>query len=189
MQRNDKALMTIKRNQKKEIYMKLNLLLAIFMLLIGFSNSFAQQYSWVDISNNLPASTGTSSLSDLYFINDTEGWICSSALGEIYHTTDGGQTFAIQTTQYSTNAIHMLNSKEGYAGGLNGRVYRTTDGGGTWNLLGSIGGASPFNKLPTILYYRLFLWRCRHDIQYNLYRCNFNVQWSFLKFEGHKFSW
>jgi len=114
--------------------------MAILMLLVTDSSSFAQQYGWVNISNNLPNSTGTVSLSDMYWLNDNEGWICSSATGEIYHTTDGGSTFTTQTTQYYTNAIHMLSSTEGYAGGLNGRVYRTTDGGTTWNVLGSIGG-------------------------------------------------
>jgi photosystem II stability/assembly factor-like uncharacterized protein len=100
----------------------------------------AQQYGWVNISNNLPNSTGTVSLSDMYWLNDNEGWICSGLAGEIYHTTNGGSTYTTQITQYSTNSIYMLSSTEGYAGGLNGRVYRTTDGGGTWNVLGSIGG-------------------------------------------------
>ncbi len=101
---------------------------------------YSQQYGWIDISDNLPDSSGTVTLSDMYWLNDNEGWICSGLKGEIYHTTDGGSTYSTQTTQYPTYAIHMLNSSEGYAGGLNGRVYRTTDGGGTWNVLGSIGG-------------------------------------------------
>lgn len=77
----------------------------------------------------------------MYWISDNEGWICSGATGEIYHTTDGGTTFTTQTTQFYTNAIWMLNANEGYAGGYNGRVYRTTDGGATWNVLGSIGSS------------------------------------------------
>ncbi|NCB85799.1 MAG: T9SS type A sorting domain-containing protein [Bacteroidia bacterium] len=111
------------------------------MLFLSFSNSYSQQYGWTNIGGNLPSSNGTASLSDLYFISDTEGWICSSGAGEIYHTADGGNTFTTQTTQYYTNAIHMLNSSEGYAGGYNGRVYRTTDGGATWNVIGSIGSS------------------------------------------------
>ena len=113
------------------------------LLILGLlftADSFAQQYGFVNISNKLPNSAGTASLSDMYWISDSEGWICSGAAGEIYHTTDGGNTFTTQTTQYYTNAIHMLNSSEGYAGGYNGRVYRTTDGGATWSVLGSIGG-------------------------------------------------
>jgi photosystem II stability/assembly factor-like uncharacterized protein len=120
--------------------MKKNLILITIIAVMFISKSFAQQYGWIDISNNLPSSGGTITLPDMYWINDNEGWICSGLVGEIYHTTNGGSTYTTQTTQYSTYAIHMLNSSEGYAGGLNGRVYRTTDGGGTWNVLGSIGG-------------------------------------------------
>jgi photosystem II stability/assembly factor-like uncharacterized protein len=143
-----KDTLTMRRNIKNfiEVYMKNNLLLAILMLLAP--NSFAQQYGWVNIGGNLPSSSGTSSLSDLYFVDPNEGWICSSILGEIYHTTDGGSTYTTQTTQYYTNAIYMLNSSEGYAGGLNGRVYRTTDGGGTWNVLGSIGSTLASISFP-----------------------------------------
>ena len=121
--------------------MKSHLYLTMLILLVSLSNGYAQQYGWVNIGGNLPSSSGTTTLPDLYFVNDNEGWICSGLLGEIYHTTDGGSTYTTQTTQYYTNAIHMLSSTEGYAGGLNGRVYRTTDGGGTWNVLGSIGSS------------------------------------------------
>jgi photosystem II stability/assembly factor-like uncharacterized protein len=120
--------------------MKTNLTIILLFILCS-TTGFAQQFGWVNISNNLPNSTGTVTLPDMYWINVNEGWICSGINGEIYHTTDGGQTFTIQTTQYYTNAIHMLNYNEGYAGGLNGRVYRTTDGGITWNALGSIGSS------------------------------------------------
>ena len=122
-----------------EVYLKKHIVLAILMLLITASGSFAQQYGWVDISNNLPNSTGTVTLPDMYWINDNEGWICSGINGEIYHTTDGGQTFTIQTTQFNTNAIYMINSLEGYSGGAEGRVYKTSDGGTTWVVHGSIG--------------------------------------------------
>lgn len=119
----------------------MNKYITIIAFLTGITTiCFSQQYNWINISKNLPDSTGIASLSDMYWINDTVGWICSSAKGEIYHTTNGGKTFTTQTTQYYTNAIHMLNSTEGYAGGYNGRVYRTTDGGANWNVLGSIGG-------------------------------------------------
>jgi len=120
----------------------------LFIILIFSSytlNSFAQTrlsggqaYGWIDISDNIP---GTPGLSDVYFISDNEGWITSTSLSypEIYHTTDGGETFEVQTTQYVCLAIHMIDANEGYAGGTNGRVYRTTDGGANWNAIGSIG--------------------------------------------------
>jgi photosystem II stability/assembly factor-like uncharacterized protein len=114
-------------------------LLVIFNFSFLTFNCYSQQYGWVDISNNLPSSNGTASLSDMYWISDNEGWICSGDVGEIYHTTDGGLSYTIQTTQYLTYAIHMLNSLVGYSGGLNGRVYKTTDGGTNWVVHGSIG--------------------------------------------------
>jgi photosystem II stability/assembly factor-like uncharacterized protein len=121
--------------------MKKLLMLLILNSSFLIVNCFSQQYGWIDISNNLPASNGTVTLPDMHWISDSEGWICSGLLGEIYHTTDGGQTFTTQTTQFYTNAIYMLNSNEGYAGGHNGRVYRTIDGGGAWNVLGTIGSS------------------------------------------------
>ncbi len=102
--------------------------------------SYSQEYTWHDISANIPQTGETPpDLSDVYFVSDNEGWISSSSHAEIYHTTDGGATFEVQTTQYHCNAIHMLNANEGYAGGASGRVYRTTDGGDNWIAIGSIG--------------------------------------------------
>lgn len=99
---------------------------------------------WKDFSANLAGLGGKATLTGMSWASANEGWITSGmtvgSSGEIYHTTDGGLTFTTQTTQYYTNAIHMLNANEGYAGGIQGRVYRTTNGGGTWNVLGSIGG-------------------------------------------------
>lgn len=113
----------------------------LMLVIIMFSVScFAQQYGWVDLSDRLPVSNGTASLSDMHWISDNEGWICSGATGEIYHSIDGGQTFEIQTTQFYTNAIYMLNAQVGYAGGYNGRVYKTINGGANWTVHGSIGG-------------------------------------------------
>ena len=79
-------------------------------------------------------------LSSVYFIGD-EGWITASCWGDsgfVYHTTDGGQTFETQHTQYPAYSVHMVTRLEGYACGWNGRVYRTTDGGANWNTLGTI---------------------------------------------------
>lgn len=119
--------------------MKKFLLLLIVHSTLCIVNCYSQQYGWVDISNNLPSSNGTVTLPDMHWISDNEGWFCSGLLGEIYHTTNGGQTFETQTTQFYTNAIYMLNSQLGYAGGNQGRVYKTTNGGADWVVNGSIG--------------------------------------------------
>jgi len=115
---------------------KILLLFIILSFLFYTIDSFAQTYGWIDISDNIP---GTPSLSDVYFISDNEGWITSGSQANIYHTTDGGLTFEVQTTQYNCLAVHMIDADEGYAGGYNGRVYKTIDGGTIWNAIGSIG--------------------------------------------------
>ena len=111
---------------------KLLLIITFSFCLLPFA---FPQPAWHDISANIP---GTPDLSDVYFVSDNEGWITSSSHAEIYHTTDGGETFEIQTTLYTCNAIHMLNENVGYAGGASGFIYKTTDGGEHWTHHGSI---------------------------------------------------
>jgi len=111
--------------------MKKLILLSILTLGI-FTISHAQEYGWMNISNNVPGDSLYHDLSDVFFISEDEGWITSSSHAEIYHTIDGGLTFDVQTTQLTTNAIYMLNANEGYCGGASGFIYRTTDGGDNW---------------------------------------------------------
>ena len=114
------------------------ILLTVFSLT---TITHGQNYGWTDISANIPDTLNYDlwGLSDVYFVSENEGWISVSSDAIILHTTDGGETFEIQTTQFATEAIYMINENEGYAGGANGRVYRTTDGGENWPAIGSIG--------------------------------------------------
>ena len=120
-----------------------NLFLILTILFLLYTNINAQKYGWVDISGNVNSSIPDSliGLRTLVFINN-EGWIASfqaySSSGEVYHTTDGGQTFEIQQTLFPTESLHMLNSLEGYCGGNSGFIYRTTNGGVNWNYHGTI---------------------------------------------------
>ena len=116
-------------NTKKTVAMILSLFFRSSLVL-------GQQYGWVALN---PASIpGTPDLADVFFITDNEGWISSSSAAEIYHTTDGGQTFTIQTTALPCEAIWMLNADTGFAGGQSGFVYKTTNGGLNWNFHGTI---------------------------------------------------
>lgn len=117
-------------------------LILISIMTFGFlANSFSQNYGWTDISTNIPDTLNYDlwGLSDVYFVSDNEGWISVSSDAIILHTTDGGETFEIQTTQFATEAIYMIDENEGYAGGAQGSVYRTTDSGENWIAIGSIG--------------------------------------------------
>ncbi len=108
----------------------------------NFTASYNQTHGWVDISSNLfPLENAAGAgLSDVYFINEYEGWITTSSNSEIYHTTDGGETFEVQNTELGTSiqSIYMIDENEGYAGGASGFIYRTVDGGENWNFHGTI---------------------------------------------------
>ncbi len=118
--------------------------------------SFAQQYGWTDISQNLPdypfdtviinngADTGIANISDISFINDNEGWVTtwhafSDQNAAILHTTDGGGTWEVQTVMRPCQVIHMVNENVGYAGSDGGLIFKTMDGGANWVFHGITG--------------------------------------------------
>lgn len=131
--------------------------LAIILLFILSSTAgFAQQYGWTDISGNLPdfpydttiinggADTLIASLSDISFINDNEGWVTtwhanSDQDAAILHTTDGGNTWEVQTVMRPCMVIHMLDENVGYAGSDGGLIFKTSDGGAEWAFYGITG--------------------------------------------------
>ncbi len=101
----------------------------------NFDATYTRAYGWVDISEKLFPVGGAAGgcLSDLWFIGN-EGWITNSCnYNEIYHTTDGGDTWDIQTPLAECHAIYMLSSEVGYAGGASGLLCKTTNGGQDWN--------------------------------------------------------
>lgn len=81
-----------------------------FCLLIALNSSSAQYYGWADISHNLPdypydttiinnrEDTLIAILSDIYFINEKEGWVTTwhafnDQNAAILHTKDGGDSW------------------------------------------------------------------------------------------------
>jgi photosystem II stability/assembly factor-like uncharacterized protein len=108
----------------------------------------AQTAGWQDISNNLPpfpydttiinqgADTLIANLSDLFFLNDLEGWVSTSHpysdSAAILHTTDGGDSWEVQMAPSPVTALEMLSATEGYAAAFDGSIFRTTNGGQTW---------------------------------------------------------
>jgi photosystem II stability/assembly factor-like uncharacterized protein len=69
---------------------------------------------------------------DFAFPNADQGWLVN-ARGEIFHSADGGATWAVQaTSKGSLRSIDFLDDKRGFAGTLSGTLYGTTDGGVTW---------------------------------------------------------
>ena len=73
---------------------------------------------------------------DLFFLDDSIGWMCSSS-GKIYKTTDGG--INAKLVYHDTRlegyfrSIEFFNEDIGLCGSLDSFLLRTTDGGETWS--------------------------------------------------------
>ena len=123
--------------------MKKSFLIVFFISQFAISTSIADYAGWTNIGAALPKSKGTVNLTALDIVGDSI-WICSGLgnsfnqlPGEIYFSSDRGKSFSTQSTKYGTYCIKMLNSKLGYAAGMEGQVYKTTNGGEEWLRFGS----------------------------------------------------
>ena len=110
----------------------------ISVLILNFTflivNCFAQSWHVVDPTTI----AGTPDFSDLFFTDETTGWISSSSQANIYKTADGGVSFSTQVTSFGINAIDMIDGSNGYSGGTSGFVYSTGDGGLNWHFFGTM---------------------------------------------------
>ncbi len=82
-------------------------------------------------------------LYDVQFLDQDYGWVVGE-FGKIYHTSDGGKTFAEQEESLLGHGVfdvldiptffgvHFNNRQEGVVVGLDGKIARTHDGGTTW---------------------------------------------------------
>ncbi|MFH1097813.1 MAG: YCF48-related protein [Candidatus Desantisbacteria bacterium] len=76
---------------------------------------------------------------NIYFVDQNNGW-ASGIGGEggiIFHTDNGGKTWATQTTTaeteyYGLPGVHFINPTTGWAVGGGGMILHTEDGGKTW---------------------------------------------------------
>ena len=96
----------------------------MMMALWGNAQSWTEQTSGV-----------TSTITNVFFINDTVGWV--STTGKVLKTTDAGvnwvaNTLGIQPTQ---NLVSLCFSSEniGWVVGFGGKILKTTDGGFSWS--------------------------------------------------------
>lgn len=77
-------------------------------------------------------------LRGVFFADATTGWIVGSQ-GRIYATTDGGVTWAAQSsgTTAQLNRVQFASRTTGWAVGAGGTILKTTDGGAAWTALSS----------------------------------------------------
>jgi photosystem II stability/assembly factor-like uncharacterized protein len=97
--------------------------------------------NWVlFLSNSIPPdwrklpSPVREGLHRVFFLNDSVGWALTYGTGTIIHTTDGGESWAVQAKLESEyfETIQFLDEKTGWICGDYGYIYKTSDGGRTW---------------------------------------------------------
>ncbi len=70
-------------------------------------------------------------INDIFFINDTTGFICSDF--SVFKTSDGGKNWLrLKGLPYYLNTICFIDPLNGFIGGPNHSIYATTDGGLNW---------------------------------------------------------
>ena len=100
-------------------------LLLLYCMLLTWGAWAQSDWSLV----NLPRSAR---YDDVFFINDTTGWVASGDK-RIHHTTDGGLTWKLQFEAPGyLRSIEFVTPKLGFCGSLDSALYRTEDGGQTW---------------------------------------------------------
>lgn len=129
------------------------ILSALFLSQMLIIPAEAQEYSWLNISTNLPkfirdttiinggADTMIANISGISFVDDNHGWISTyhpfdGEPSAVLETTDGGLTWTEHSAPLAGADIHMIDEQNGYFGAINGFVYRTNDGAQTWTLHG-----------------------------------------------------
>ncbi|HZV13579.1 MAG TPA: YCF48-related protein [Candidatus Kapabacteria bacterium] len=85
--------------------------------------------TWV--KNDLP---GCFTVNGAQFLDDSLGWLVGDR-GAVYKTTDGGQSWIYQSTEWSAvdfRFVSFVSPMIGYISGSYSVVLKTTDGGDTW---------------------------------------------------------
>ncbi|HPS72535.1 MAG TPA: YCF48-related protein, partial [Bacteroidales bacterium] len=95
----------------------------------GTQTSLHIQLPWRTINSNV-----TTHLNDLFFTNDTDGYVVGNN-GVILKTIDKGETFSTLTsgTTETLNSVYFKNSLSGFCAGNNGILLSTTNGGTSWS--------------------------------------------------------
>lgn len=118
--------------------------------------------SWENKStpSNLPTSGGT----DIEFVDDSIGFICTGTYNSLYKTIDGGESYTPILSTINTYRTYFINSTVGfYWGFTSGGLKKTTDQGNTWTTIGNM-------TTPTDVYFVNEMEGMAIDYYGNLYK-------------------
>jgi len=112
--------------------------------------------NWVNIT--LP--TLAQVAADVSMPDSNHIWVVGAA-GAIWHSDDGGQSWAVQgagVTAANLSCVHFVNSRIGMAAGAGGVALLTTNGGQTWATIATgVGGANTINGCHVIDEHRMWV--------------------------------
>jgi photosystem II stability/assembly factor-like uncharacterized protein len=87
--------------------------------------------TWRALPDSRPTFSGLEQ-TDVSFVGAERGWMIDDT-GGLRRSVDGGRTWAVQATRFSTfSKLQMLDGSNGWVLDFNGSLYRTTDGGTVW---------------------------------------------------------
>ena len=114
-----------------------NLLLLFLYNLIFCSNIYSQTLQWRTLPNSPSVGSGTR-LADVFFSNANTGWTIHYSPGQIFRTTNGGNTWDTTVIQSGTafRSIGFFDSENGILGTLAGDsskiLFRSSNQGVNW---------------------------------------------------------
>lgn len=113
-------------------------LTGLFLLMFVSINA---QFSWDAITAIANSSSSGQRYDDVFFIDQNTGWAANGFFAALYKTTDGGESWTLQTDGntlipggglYFRN-VEFLDANIGFVGTFQGKFFRTTDGGTNWS--------------------------------------------------------
>ena len=108
---------------------KLKYFFAIIFIAFFFTVVAKSEY-WEKVT--LPANTQNTLWLDVFFIDNTHGWVCGRYHNNVARTTDGGQTWSVTNLgNHFLERIHFADRLNGFVSGPSG-VFKSTNGGMTW---------------------------------------------------------
>ena len=124
-------------------------LFQLLVTLILHTLLFSQTGSWVA----LPNAPVVTRFNDIHFLNESKGWAVNG-WGQIYHTADGGETWAMQFEQPNSHfrSVGFFDELNGWVGNVgegefgatdSTNLYFTGDGGLSWSPFKDFNGPFP----------------------------------------------
>ena len=120
---------------------------ALIIFCFQFSLHAEQNPSWHDMPSAPTAPAELLKHDDIFFINDSTGWLVTRS-GGIYKTIDGGINWVqkLQEDAYF-RCVGFINEEKGFVGNLHGEdgnvLYKTLDGGESWEIVENFTGSTP----------------------------------------------